>query len=186
MRPQLGKDKILDAAVLLFSRAGYHATSISDIAAAAGVSKGLMYNYFGSKEILLLAIIDHASEKMFNVAPVSSRPSPSFTAELRAFLDGFQGLLEGHKEYLAFQVSLFVQPDLKEIVRIPVQARATQLLQAVVEMFTVGGCDNADVLARRFVMELDGLTLHYLAVFENLPLGTMIDRLFDNYKDYCK
>lgn len=186
MRPQLGKDKILDAAVLLFSKAGYHATSISDIATVAGVSKGLMYNYFGSKEVLLLAIIDHASAKMFSVALVTTEQAGSFNIVLRRFLDSFQRLLQSHKEYLAFQISLLVQPDLKEVVRVPIQRRAEQLLQAMVEMFSAQGCDNADVLARRFVMELDGLTLHYLAVFEDLPLDTMIDRLFDNYKDYGK
>ncbi|MBL4791334.1 MAG: hypothetical protein JKY60_20580 [Kordiimonadaceae bacterium] len=120
------------------------------------------------------------------MALVSAPPAASLDVALRGFLDSFQALLEGNKEYLAFQVSLLVQPDLKEIVRIPVQGRAELLLQAMVEMFSAQGCDNAEVLARRFVMELDGLTLHYLAVFEDLPLDTMIDRLFDNYKDYGK
>ena len=50
--------KILDAAYRLMAKNGYESTSISQIANEAGVSKGLMYNYFHSKEDLLKALID--------------------------------------------------------------------------------------------------------------------------------
>ena len=51
------KEKIIYAAFELFSTMGYWGTSISKIAKEAGVSKGLMYNYFTSKEHLLKAVI---------------------------------------------------------------------------------------------------------------------------------
>ena len=46
----------------LFARNGYHSTSISQIAREAGVSKGLLYNYFESKEAVLHDIIMEAVE----------------------------------------------------------------------------------------------------------------------------
>ncbi|PLX21155.1 MAG: hypothetical protein C0599_08290 [Salinivirgaceae bacterium] len=52
------KEKIVDAAITLFGENGFHNTSISQIAKNAGVSKGLMYNYFESKEELLKYIFD--------------------------------------------------------------------------------------------------------------------------------
>src|SRR3569833_4599456 len=45
------------AALELFSARGFHAASIADIARRARVSKGLIYNYFASKDELLVAII---------------------------------------------------------------------------------------------------------------------------------
>jgi AcrR family transcriptional regulator len=48
---------ILDSALELFAENGYHATSISQIAKKAGISKGLAYNYFESKKELLDEII---------------------------------------------------------------------------------------------------------------------------------
>ena len=48
---------IKEAALELFAHNGYHSTSINQIAKAAGVSKGLMYNYFAGKEDLLNSII---------------------------------------------------------------------------------------------------------------------------------
>ena len=42
----------------LFIRQGYHATSISDVAQRAGVSKGLLYNYYEGKEDLLATMVE--------------------------------------------------------------------------------------------------------------------------------
>ncbi len=44
---------ILDAAVSVFARQGYHATRVSDIADEAGVAYGLVYHYFRSKEAVM-------------------------------------------------------------------------------------------------------------------------------------
>ncbi len=53
--------QILDAALEVFAEKSYRGTSIKDIAAAAGMSQGLMYHYFTGKEELLKATIDHHS-----------------------------------------------------------------------------------------------------------------------------
>ena len=51
-----GADKrrlILDAAVRVFARKGYHTSRVGDIAEEAGIAHGLLYHYFGSKEEVL-------------------------------------------------------------------------------------------------------------------------------------
>lgn len=50
------REQIVAAAVACFARAGYHATTMADIAAAAGVSKGTPYLYFPSKTALFVAL----------------------------------------------------------------------------------------------------------------------------------
>ena len=50
------RDQIVAAAQACFARAGYHATTMADVAAQAGVSKGTPYLYFESKEALFLAL----------------------------------------------------------------------------------------------------------------------------------
>ena len=51
------RTEILDAALSAFSRKGYHATSIDDIAGEAGVSKALIYEHFASKQELYADLI---------------------------------------------------------------------------------------------------------------------------------
>ena len=47
---------ILDAAVRVFARDGYHTSRVGDIAEEAGVAHGLLYHYFSSKEEVLATL----------------------------------------------------------------------------------------------------------------------------------
>lgn len=63
--PEETRERIVEAAYEVLARDGYDATSVKDIAAAAGVAPGLVHYYFKSKEELVLAAIawacrDHA------------------------------------------------------------------------------------------------------------------------------
>lgn len=57
---------ILDAATELFASAGFHATSTRKIAAAAGVSEGTVFHYFGSKNELMLGILHRFYNDVLN------------------------------------------------------------------------------------------------------------------------
>ena len=52
------RDQIIAAAAECFARAGYHTTTMADIAEAAGVSKGTPYLYFPSKQALFIALYE--------------------------------------------------------------------------------------------------------------------------------
>ena len=58
------QEKILRAALQLFAKEGYHATSTSKVAKLAGVSEGLIFRHFGNKEGLLYAILAVGENKM--------------------------------------------------------------------------------------------------------------------------
>ena len=49
---------ILDAAIQVFARSGYHGARVSDIASQAGVAYGLVYHYFKNKEEILATIFE--------------------------------------------------------------------------------------------------------------------------------
>ena len=55
--------KILEAALELFAKNGFHNTTIEQIRKKAGVSKGLVYNYFSSKEDLMNQVFLNEMEK---------------------------------------------------------------------------------------------------------------------------
>jgi len=61
------KDKrtiIIENAIKLFATKGYHSTSIQEIAQACGFAKGTLYNYFESKEDVMLSIMKYYFEKI--------------------------------------------------------------------------------------------------------------------------
>jgi AcrR family transcriptional regulator len=57
-RSEKSRQQILDAALELFSHKGYGATSVQDIAIAAGISKGNLYHHFPEKETIFRALLD--------------------------------------------------------------------------------------------------------------------------------
>jgi AcrR family transcriptional regulator len=58
------REQILSSALLLFARRGLSATKISDIAAALGISQGLLYHYYRSKEEIFVELIRRAFERI--------------------------------------------------------------------------------------------------------------------------
>ncbi len=61
------KELIKQTALELFAENGFHATSINQIAKKAGISKGLTYNYFASKNDILKEIIDEGFHQIHDL-----------------------------------------------------------------------------------------------------------------------
>jgi TetR/AcrR family transcriptional regulator, fatty acid metabolism regulator protein len=59
---------LLDAAIRVFARKGYHASRVSDVAKEAGVAYGLLYHYFASKEEVLETIFRETWTAMLDAA----------------------------------------------------------------------------------------------------------------------
>ncbi|OQY50786.1 MAG: hypothetical protein B6240_01075 [Desulfobacteraceae bacterium 4572_87] len=58
------KDRIFKTAISLFSAKGFRGTSIRDIANEMNISISNIYHHFGNKEGLLIAILEHSSERL--------------------------------------------------------------------------------------------------------------------------
>lgn len=87
------RERILRAAIRIFSRKGFFNARVSEIARAAGVADGTIYLYFRSKDDLLIALFE---EKMGEVvADVRRRLSGAGGAleRLRIFIENHMGLL---------------------------------------------------------------------------------------------
>jgi TetR/AcrR family transcriptional repressor of nem operon len=78
-RPAPARDRLLDAALGVIRAKGFSATSVDDLCAAAGVTKGAFFHHFESKEALGVAAADHWSEvtgAFFAAAPYHAPADP--------------------------------------------------------------------------------------------------------------
>ncbi len=86
-RPQQRLAQLIDAAVDVFIAKGYRRTQMADVARAAGVSQGTLYNYVESKEALFHLIVDGAfSDTPLRVPdelPIRTPPLEATAARLR-------------------------------------------------------------------------------------------------------
>lgn len=110
---QASKEKIRAAAMELFIKQGYYATSISDIAKQAGISKGLLYNYYKGKEELLSEMVEARIKEVVEVmeeAFTLNSPSEQLEHIINGAIDNIHQKPEVHRFYLHLQT----QPESDE------------------------------------------------------------------------
>jgi AcrR family transcriptional regulator len=79
------KTQILDAATSVFSRRGYDRATTREIADAADVSEGTLYNYFNSKQDLLIGVANaYADEVVNDIARIDAEDFGDMLAQLIA------------------------------------------------------------------------------------------------------
>jgi AcrR family transcriptional regulator len=107
------KTLIMDVALEHFAKEGYHKTTISHIARHAGMSKGLMYNYFISKESLLFEIIMRSVNEMYTHF---DRDKDGYLSEeeFEFFVRRLFNLLKEKKTFWRLLFQLVMQNEVRE------------------------------------------------------------------------
>jgi len=82
------RDQLLDTAQQVFTQRGYATASMDDVADAAGVTKPVLYDHFGSKDGMLAAVIERAGQQMLDATTGAVQdldPEPALRRGLTAF-----------------------------------------------------------------------------------------------------
>jgi AcrR family transcriptional regulator len=88
-KPECGKrDHIITAGITTFAQKGYTGTRIADVAEAAGIGKGTIYEYFRSKEALFYATFEHLmSGTVDQMNDIAQKTTGSPSNRLRTMAD---------------------------------------------------------------------------------------------------
>ncbi|WP_342360521.1 helix-turn-helix domain-containing protein [Terrarubrum flagellatum] len=81
--------RLLDVATDAFARNGYQAASMREIAAAAGVTKPVLYDHFPSKEALFIELVRRARDDLVARGAAAMATADSLDRRLRAAVDAF-------------------------------------------------------------------------------------------------
>jgi TetR/AcrR family transcriptional repressor of nem operon len=120
--PTATRSKLLDAARDVIRTKGYAATTVGDICAEAGVTKGGFFHHFASKEQLAKSAMEQfgaMASELFNTAPYASLPDPR--DRILGYVDFRAALLSGeiHQYTCLFgttvQETYTTHPDLREV-----------------------------------------------------------------------
>jgi AcrR family transcriptional regulator len=104
-------EQILAASLRLFARRGLSATKISDIAAETGMSQGLIYHYYSSKEEIYTEIIKDAFRRLNEAVLILKNMPMSPEQKIKKAFEGLLTNLEKHEDsaryhYLVAQASI--------------------------------------------------------------------------------
>ncbi|MEH0825241.1 MULTISPECIES: TetR/AcrR family transcriptional regulator [Micromonospora] len=92
------EQQMLDAAVKVFSRRGFHAASMDEIADDAGISKPMVYAYLGTKEELFVACLHRESTRMMEAIAGAAAPELPADERLWRGLRAFFGFVGAHRD----------------------------------------------------------------------------------------
>ncbi len=174
------RQQILLAALQAFAEKGYAAASMAHIAREAGVSKGLAYHYFDSKEDLLRGIFDMMVEESAQLHEGWDNKTPR--QQLHQLITASLQYIRNHTDTMRFLISLSVQPavvkDLEELMN----RQREEMMLLYKQLFADLGYDDPDIEAYYLGALLDGTALGYLSLQNAYPLTQLEQKLLKKYQ----
>ena len=167
---------ISETALRLFSEHGYESTSISMIAKEAGISKGLMYNYFESKVALLRLVMEEGMKGFMDILNTGNEAVIN-REEIIEFIDTNIRALKDNPEYFRLYFSLTMQPKVFALMRDDFFPLFEKLFTIFTTYFSQKGEKNPYVKTRYLLAVFDGIGAHYLLDTDNFPLDEVRDIL---------
>jgi AcrR family transcriptional regulator len=173
------EQRILGAARHLFDRKGYAGTAMEDIARRANLAVGTLYNYFPSKDDLLLAIMRRDSERVVALADRILADPPADPAEaIAALADAFIQSVAAEERMLWREVfaASIAAPDTLGARMFALDARMIEMFAAMIEKLKQRGQLGADTDSARAAGLLYGICLTWsiaYAMQESLTFESM-------------
>ncbi|PLX15459.1 MAG: TetR/AcrR family transcriptional regulator [Marinilabiliales bacterium] len=178
------KHLIMRVALELFADDGYHTTSISKIAKKAGISKGLMYNYFESKKDLLKAIIFHGIESLTQHFD-SNHDGILTQEELLQFISQAIKTIKEHIVYYRLYFSLMVQAPVLKLYEKELWAMFEPMMKMLYDYFEREGYENPQAEVFFFQSLLDGVGMTYVSDPNNYPIDGVEKKIISIYSKKC-
>ncbi len=169
---ETSRDRIVDAAYEILAKKGYDVTTFKEIARSAEVAQGLIHYYFGTKDRLLLEVLNEASERTrremrrFVTTLPKGRPRPGMSVLSRP-----KGRVDRQPEWYRLRYELFA-----------LGMRRPELMAGVGELLAKGRRGVGEVLGKlcgKKIADQEALSAVMLACFDGLALQKLVDPDFD-------
>lgn len=164
----LRRTQILDAAAQVFAERGFHRTTVRDVAKAAGVADGTIYNYFENKTALLLGILDRLNEAERQAIELAAQATDLRTFTQHYFRNHLQVFANENQELLRVVLSeVLVNAELRE-----------RYLEQIVAPTFMTIMQQLAPLAEQGRLRAESLQLT-LQLMSSMLLGVLMTRMFD-------
>ena len=171
------KSRILDAALRVFARRGFHKARMDDIAEEANLSKGALYWYFRSKDAILQALVDKlfalVMGDMLRIVAQHETPVPERLRQIARSAERNVHFSESATPIMHEIYALATRPG---PVRTALQGYYRRYKAVLVELLSEGVArgelrpHDADLMATSFIVQFEGLLLLWVISPEDFDL----------------
>ena len=172
------KKLIMDVALELFAKNGFHATSISQITKQAGISKGLVYNYFKSKQEILQEITDGAFNEIYQNFDQNNDGilSPD---EFITFIRKIFRLVRENSTFWQLYFSLMVQPGVHESFAKEYEEKAKPIMMMMYNFIKENGSKDPEGDMMVISALIEGTFLYSIVAPDFFPLDVMEEKVIN-------
>ncbi len=156
--PQSRRDHLIDTAVALFNREGYHATGIDRILSEAGVAKMTLYKHFKSKNDLILAALRRREDRWMDwFGQTVDRRAATPAGRLLAVFDTLdEWFLRADFFGCMFIKAASEYPDLDDPIHTVATEHHRKVLAYLRELAQAAGAKRPAKLAREMMLLVEG------------------------------
>ena len=162
-RGMKSRELVLDAAERVMAEHGYEAATLARVVAEAGIPMSSVYHYFGSKDGILLAVMERGAGRFFADLPDLTRQGGRPAQRLARVVSAVIGTLQRHPDFLRLLIVFSAQPpaagqgEIQAVVR-RIREHALDLLRAQIAAAFGDDPRNpvTDQLARFALAAIDG------------------------------
>ncbi|MBC7124110.1 MAG: TetR/AcrR family transcriptional regulator [Bacteroidales bacterium] len=172
--------QILDAALDVFAHKGFHSSTIADIAQKAGISKGLLYHYFSSKEELLSHIVINGMNNLIEKFD-ENHDGVLTDAEMELFINDMFRKIVKNRNYWKLYFSVMLQPNVfsKELMQ-KLESIYEPMVSILIQYFRRKGYQNPEMELMILHALSDGIVINYITN-ENFPLDAIKEEIIKRY-----
>jgi len=163
------RSQIMNSAIELFAEKGFDSTSINMIAQRASISKGLIYNYFESKEELIKEIIHEGFDKFLTEFD-TNKDGVLTDEEFIHFIDKTFEVIQNNIRFWKLYFMMVAQPKVFKLVEEKLMEILIPFMETMIGFYAGKGYPFPEVHARLFGALMDGVSLNYIVDPENFPV----------------
>lgn len=166
------RDQILQAAIVCFSRKGYHLTTMDDIVAESGMSKGSLYWHYENKKDILISAAEWYFGQMVGEMRAAAPQSAGAQAKIELLLSVFADLLNADDGLINVFIDFYAETRHDAEVTAALQEMMLPLIDAIAAIVAEGSASgefkavDARSVALLFMAAGDGLVL-YKQIFDD-------------------
>ena len=174
--------RIMEHALRLFAEHGYERTSVKMIADAAGVSQGLLYNYFTGKDALLRALFEASMDDVrasFAAADAEADPR----RRIEGLVRGSFRIIRENRLFWRLSYGVRMQASVLDAIGGDALQGWTAAIRATLERYLrEAGVPDPELESALLFALIDGVSQHYVLDPENYPLDAVAERIIARYR----
>lgn len=171
------REQLLEVAIDAFAKSGYHSTSMNDVAAAAGVTKPVLYQHFDSKRALYIALLDDVGDRITSAVLEATKNTDSGKETTRlGFVAYFTWVAEHPREFqLLFGSNDRTDAEFTAMTR----KLESSLAEAIAPLITAGiDSQHQRTLALGLIALAIGVSQHLIAEGKRFNPETIAEQVF--------